>query len=101
MKYFGKDAGTASAVLGAFQCATGATVSAFAAFISMGQLLPVVILMLIASCIALAGVIYSNRQARLLLVATSSNAELSSLDVAAQSTVSSTVTSDENLMVAK
>lgn len=97
LKYFGKDAGTASAVLGAFQCATGATVSAFAAFISMGQLLPVVILMLIASSIALAGVIYSNRQARLLLEATTSNDQLLSFEVA----VSASMQSDESMVIAK
>lgn len=66
LKYFGKDAGTASAVLGAFQCAMGASVSAFAAFISMGYLEPVVVIMLISSTIALAAVIHSNKQARLL-----------------------------------
>lgn len=65
LKYFGKDAGTASAVLGSFQCAMGASVSAFAAFISMGYLEPVVIIMLISSSIALAAVIHSNKQARL------------------------------------
>jgi len=65
LKYFGKNAGTASAVLGAFQCTMGATISAFAAFISMGYLQPVVFIMLIASSIALTAVIHSNKQARL------------------------------------
>jgi len=65
LKYFGKDAGTASAVLGAFQCAMGATISASAAFISMGYLQPVAIIMLISSSIALTAVIHSNKQARL------------------------------------
>ena len=67
LKYFGKDAGTASAVLGAFQCAVGATVSALAAFISMGKIQPVVMLMLLSSSIALLAVIYSNKQAKLVL----------------------------------
>jgi len=66
LKYFGKDAGTASAVLGAFQCTMGASISALSAFISMGLLQPVVIVMLISSSIALTAVIYSNKQARLL-----------------------------------
>jgi len=61
----GKDAGTASAVLGSFQCAMGATISASAAFISMGYLQPVAIIMLISSTIALTAVIHSNKQARL------------------------------------
>ena len=65
LKHFGKDAGTASAVLGAFQCAMGGTISASAAFISMGYLQPVAIIMLISSSIALTAVIYSNKQARL------------------------------------
>ncbi|MDN2661977.1 multidrug effflux MFS transporter [Psychromonas sp. 14N.309.X.WAT.B.A12] len=65
LKYFGKNAGTASAVLGAFQCAMGATVSAFAAFISMGYLQPVVLIMLLSSTVALTAVIHSNKQARL------------------------------------
>ncbi|WP_298944060.1 multidrug effflux MFS transporter [uncultured Psychromonas sp.] len=65
LKHFGKDAGTASAVLGAFQCAMGGTISASAAFISMGYLQPVAIIMLISSSIALTAVIHSNKQARL------------------------------------
>ena len=65
LKYFGKDAGTASAVLGSFQCATGATISASAAFISMGYLQPVAIIMFISSGIALTAVIHSNKMARL------------------------------------
>lgn len=63
LKYFGNNAGTASAVLGAFQCAIGATVSAFAAFVSMGYLQPVVIIMLCSSSIALTAVIRSNKRA--------------------------------------
>ncbi|MBB1274430.1 multidrug effflux MFS transporter [Psychromonas sp. SR45-3] len=65
LKHFGKDAGTASAVLGAFQCAMGAIISAFAAFVSMGYLQPVVMIMLISSCIALTAVIRSNKQAQI------------------------------------
>lgn len=63
LKYFGNNAGTASAVLGAFQCTIGATVSAFAAFVSMGYLQPVVIIMLCSSSIALTAVIRSNKKA--------------------------------------
>ena len=63
LKYFGNNAGTASAVLGAFQCTIGATVSAFAAFVSMGYLQPVVIIMLCSSSIALTAVIRSNKRA--------------------------------------
>lgn len=67
LKFFAKDAGTASAVLGAFQCTIAASVSALAAFVSMGKLQPVVLLMLLSSSIALLAVIYSNKQARLTL----------------------------------
>jgi len=66
LKFFGKNAGKASAVLGAFQCITGALVSAFAAFISMGKIQPVLIMMLVSSSIALTAVIYSNKQMKLL-----------------------------------
>ncbi|TEW49827.1 multidrug effflux MFS transporter [Psychromonas algicola] len=66
LKFFGKNAGKASAVLGSFQCATGAAVSAFAAFISMGKIQPVLIIMLVSSSIALTAVIYSNKQMKLL-----------------------------------
>jgi len=65
LKYFGKDAGTASAVLGAFQCAMGASISAFSAFISMGKLGPIVVVMFIASSIALSAVIYANKQLKI------------------------------------
>lgn len=68
LKFFGKGAGKASAVLGAFQCITGASVSAFAAFISMGKIQPVVIMMLISSSIALTAVIYSNKKIQKLKV---------------------------------
>ncbi|PKG37292.1 multidrug effflux MFS transporter [Psychromonas sp. Urea-02u-13] len=67
LKFFGKDAGTASAVLGALQCATAATISAIAALISMGQVLPVVILMFASTSIALLAVIYSNKQSSIAL----------------------------------
>ena len=62
LKFFGKNAGKGSAVLGAFQCTTGACVSAFAAFISMGKIEPVLFIMLTSSLIALMGVTYSNKQ---------------------------------------
>jgi len=65
LKYFGKNAGKASAVLGSFQCATGACVSAFAAYISMGKIQPVLLIMLASSSIALTAVIYSNKQLKL------------------------------------
>ena len=65
LKHFAKDAGTASAVLGAFQCTMGAAISAFAAFISMGYLQPVVIIMLISSATALTAAIHSNKQAQI------------------------------------
>ncbi|RTR39952.1 Bcr/CflA family efflux MFS transporter [Shewanella canadensis] len=55
LKYFGNNAGTASAVLGAVQCTVGASVSAIAAFISMGMVQPVIIVMLVSSTIALMG----------------------------------------------
>jgi len=62
LSFFGKSAGTASATLGFFQCITGAAVSAFAAFISMGHPFPVVLIMLTSSSIALSAVIYSNKK---------------------------------------
>jgi len=62
LKYFGQNAGKASAVLGSFQCITGASVSAFSAYVSMGQLHPVLLTMLASSSIALTAVIYSNKQ---------------------------------------
>ena len=74
LKYFAKNAGTASAVLGAFQCTMGATISAFAAFISMGYLQPVILIMFLASTVALTAVIHSNKQVSL---AEASNTEKS------------------------
>jgi len=53
LKSFAHNAGSASAVLGAVQYTTGAAISALAAFISMGRLAPVVIVMLLASLLAL------------------------------------------------
>jgi DHA1 family bicyclomycin/chloramphenicol resistance-like MFS transporter len=64
LSFFGKNAGTASAALGFFQCITGASVSALAALVSMGNALPVVLIMLTSSSVALTAVIYSNKQAR-------------------------------------
>lgn len=53
LKSFAHNAGSASAVLGAVQYTTGAAVSAFAAFICMGRMQPVVMVMLVSSTIAL------------------------------------------------
>ncbi|KXO10147.1 Multidrug resistance transporter, Bcr/CflA family [Moritella sp. JT01] len=55
MKSFGRNAGSASAVLGATQYTIGGTVSALSAFISLGSVQPVVIMMLLSSMIALTG----------------------------------------------
>ena len=55
MKRFGHNAGSASAVLGATQYTIGGTVSALSAFISLGAIQPVVIMMLLSSMIALTG----------------------------------------------
>ena len=55
MKHFGRNAGSASAVLGATQYTIGGTVSALSAFISLGSVQPVVIMMLLSSMVALTG----------------------------------------------
>ncbi len=55
MKRFGRNAGSASAVLGATQFTIGGTVSAISAFVSMGSVQPVVIIMLMSSITALTG----------------------------------------------
>jgi len=55
MKSFWRNAGSASAVLGATQYTIGGTVSALSAFISLGSVQPVVIMMLLSSMIALTG----------------------------------------------
>jgi len=55
MKRFGRNAGSASAVLGATQFTVGGTISALSAFVSMGTVQPVVIIMLISSITALTG----------------------------------------------
>lgn len=62
MKRFGRNAGSAAAVLGATQYTVGGTVSALSAFISMGSVLPVASIMLITSMIALTGAIIAARQ---------------------------------------
>lgn len=64
MKSFGRNAGSASAVLGATQYTVGGTVSALSAFISMGSVLPVVITMLLSSVIALSGAVLAGRYSR-------------------------------------
>ena len=64
MKSFGSNAGSASAVLGATQYTVGGTVSALSAFISMGSVLPVVIVMLLSSVIALIGATLAGRCAQ-------------------------------------
>jgi len=63
LKYFGNNAGTASAVLGAVQCTIGASVSAIAAFICMGMVQPVIMVMLLSSTIALMGAMLGDRGA--------------------------------------
>ncbi|PKH06129.1 multidrug effflux MFS transporter [Moritella sp. Urea-trap-13] len=64
MKRFGRNAGSASAVLGAAQYTVGGTVSALSAFISMGSVQPVVIIMLISSITALTGATIAARYSR-------------------------------------
>lgn len=60
MKFFPHGAGKASALLGAFQYAAAGIISGFAAFISLGRLLPVTLTMLFASSLGLICVLYSN-----------------------------------------
>lgn len=55
MKRFGRNAGSASAVLGATQFTIGGSVSAISAFVSMGSVQPIVIIMLMSSITALTG----------------------------------------------
>jgi len=64
MKHFGHNSGSASAVLGATQYTVGGTISAFSAFISMGSIQPVVIVLLVSSIIALTGAIIAANYAR-------------------------------------
>jgi len=64
MKRFGHNAGSASAVLGATQYTIGGTVSALSAFISLGSIQPVVIMMLLSSMIALTGATISAAYSR-------------------------------------
>ncbi|QFI37349.1 multidrug effflux MFS transporter [Moritella marina ATCC 15381] len=64
MKRFGRNAGSASAVLGATQYTVGGTVSALSAFISMGSVQPVVVIMLISSITALTGATIAGRYSR-------------------------------------
>ena len=62
LKYHGHNAGSASAVLGAVQYTIGAAVSASAAFISMGRVQPIVIVMLLCALIALTGAVIASRK---------------------------------------
>lgn len=64
LKFFGHNAGSASAVLGAVQYTVGASVSAAAAFISMGMLWPVAVVMLLSSLLALSGAIVASNKTR-------------------------------------
>ncbi|WP_019615737.1 multidrug effflux MFS transporter [Psychromonas ossibalaenae] len=64
LKYYAHNAGSASAVLGAMQYTVGAAISAFAAVISMGNLLPVVLVMLLSSTVALASAVSADKKSR-------------------------------------
>lgn len=61
LKFYEHNAGSASAVLGAIQYTVGAAVSALAAFISMGMLQPVVIVMLLSSMLALLAAVIADK----------------------------------------
>lgn len=65
LKFYGNNAGTAAAVIGAVQCVVGASVGACATFISMGMVQPVVIMMLLSSMIALLGAVIGNKRSGL------------------------------------
>jgi len=60
MSHFGKNAGVASALLGAVQYGIGAAVSALAAMLSMNTLWPMILAMLLSTLIALAGAFVSS-----------------------------------------
>ncbi|TEW55306.1 Bcr/CflA family efflux MFS transporter [Psychromonas sp. RZ22] len=60
MFYFGKNAGVAAAVLGATQYVTAAVVSAIAAILITDSMWPMVLVMMVASCIALFGALVSS-----------------------------------------
>ncbi|WP_028864837.1 multidrug effflux MFS transporter [Psychromonas aquimarina] len=64
LKYYAFNAGSASAVLGAMQYAVGAAVSAFAAVISSGKMLPVVLVMLLSSAAALVSAVSADKKSR-------------------------------------
>lgn len=64
LKFFGHNAGSASAVLGAVQYAVGAAISALSAFISMGKPQPVMIVMLLTSSVALIGAVTADKRDR-------------------------------------
>ncbi|CAH0529533.1 multidrug effflux MFS transporter [Vibrio hippocampi] len=61
MQYFGKNAGTAAALLGTFQYIIAAGVSALAALMSTVSIVPIALVMVMSSSIALAGAWYSAR----------------------------------------
>ncbi|MCW8330153.1 multidrug effflux MFS transporter [Photobacterium sp. SDRW27] len=61
MRYFGKNAGVASALLGATQYGVGAAVSALAAMLSTETLWPMILAMMFSTLIALTGAFVSSR----------------------------------------
>lgn len=65
LKFFGHNAGSASAVLGAVQYAVGAAISALSAVISMGKPQPVMIVMLLTSSVALLGAVMADKRGRI------------------------------------
>ena len=61
MRYFGKNAGVASALLGAMQYAVGAAISALAAMLSTDTIWPMILAMLFSTLVALTGATVSSR----------------------------------------
>ena len=61
MRYFGKNAGVASALLGAVQYAVGAAISALAAMLSTDTIWPMILAMLLSTLVALTGATVSSR----------------------------------------
>ena len=61
MRYFGKNAGVASALLGATQYGVGAAVSALAAMLCTDTIWPMILAMLLSTLFALAGAVVSSR----------------------------------------
>ncbi|GLS92456.1 bicyclomycin/multidrug efflux system [Psychromonas marina] len=62
MRHFGKNAGTASAALGATQFFVGASISAVAALLSQHSLWPMIIIMFSCALLSLFGAITANRR---------------------------------------